>query len=379
MAGAGLSGEGYPNARNTIQALSQINGLDVIDYSAWLPENIKLWELATNSKISKIGNIAKILVSNLSSVTRLLCFSPRRSIVYVPYPGIITLWSISWLPKAIRPRCISDSYITLWDSLYKDRKLANEASLFCRALLAFESRALRAAEVVITDTEANAEHVSTTFKIRRDRIHSMPLALVPHAAQPPGPEIKATTRTNVLFIGTFVPLQGTEIIARAIHLLRKDSSIKFVLIGDGQDAERAEPWLAESSSVTWIRTWQSRSELEAHIANANICLGIFGGPGKAERVLPFKNYLALRAGKAIITQDKLGLPKDAPKPPMVYCSEDPQSLADAIRALASAPTEIRRIERAASKYYQEYLSDAALARHWKQLLSTLSRGNDPLE
>src|SRR3546814_3440847 len=66
--------------------------------------------------------------------------------------------------------------------------------------------------------------------------------------------------TKVLFIGTFVPLQGTTLIAQAIDALREHEDLEFLIIGDGQQAEEAARWLHAHPRLTWWRDWQSPEE-----------------------------------------------------------------------------------------------------------------------
>jgi len=197
----------------------------------------------------------------------------------------------------------------------------------------------------------------------------MPLALNPRqqmAREDHG--IDESSDINILFIGTFVPLQGTDVIAQAIHSLRGEDDIKFILIGDGQKADLTARLLQDNSKTTWLRNWQSSFTLEAHMEDADICLGIFGGDGKASRVLPFKIYSALRSGKTVISQENFGLPYGTPNPPMICCKSDPESLASAIRLIAPAHEERQRIEKKAVEYYEKHLSDSAIAQRWQELL-----------
>src|SRR5690606_5635907 len=160
------------------------------------------------------------------SAIRLLARVRGSDRVYVPYPSIFLLWLLSWLPGRWRPRCICDAYITVWDAFYQDRGMGEARGWLAAGLLRIESRALRAAESVLVDTTANAAHVARLFGVSTTRIVALPLALDPGtevvavAAPPPG-------MVRVLFMGTLVPLQGVEIIARAIDLLRGHEDLEF--------------------------------------------------------------------------------------------------------------------------------------------------------
>ena len=367
VAGAGLRGSGYPNAWNTIRILRAIGNVHVVECGKWLPESFRLWQLSRGPKLAAALQISMLLASNGFSVIRLLFRSRRKSVVYIPYPSLFMLWLLSWLPSIWRPRCICDAYITVWDSLYQDRLLGNAAGRMARVLLALESRALRAAEVVLVDTTANAEHVSRLFGVPRKQVRAFPLALDSSLSSAVCKEGSRQGVVRVLFIGTFVPLQGTTVIAQAIDALRGHEHLEFVLIGDGQLADEAARWLDGHPAVTWMRGWQSPRVLAEHLAGADICLGVFGGDGKAARVLPFKLYMALAAGKAIITQAAYSTP-GTPSIPALTVVPTADALQAAILDLARNPDRRKQLERDALDYYREHLDDAAIYRAWSHLI-----------
>ena len=378
IAGAGLRGDGYPNAWNTVKILTSLDDMAVIDHSCWLPQDVKLWKLASGSKANALVGVTRIASSNLRSLAKLLVRTPARSLTYVPYPGIFILWLASWLPKRTRPRFICDAYITVWDSLYQDRNLGNSKSTASRILFSIESRALRTAEMVVSDTTKNAEHISLTFGVARDRIRALPLALQPIPDRPhPPTRDDGDNRVNVIFVGTFVPLQGTTLIAKSIHALRDAPDIEFTLIGDGQQATDASPWLEANPSVTWLRAWQPEDIIAKNIERSDICLGVFGGGGKAARVLPFKIYSALAAGKPVISQDLYGLPENTPAPPLMTITSDVDSLSNAIQTLAHAPDQRREMGDAAAVYHKKYLSREALTLIWKGVIDKLTESSAP--
>jgi len=370
VAGVGLRGSGYPNAWNTIRILRAQNDLETVECGKWLPEEFRLWRFTKQPHLKAAFQFASLLFANALSVVKLLRLNRSRSITYVPYPGIFLLWLVSWIPARWRPRCVCDAYVSIWDTLYQDRKMGSATSFVANFLLRCESRALKAAEIVLVDTEANAEHVSELFNVPRARIRAFPLALEISGCKVPPAVARHGRTTRVLFIGTFVPLQGATLIARAIDALRGHEDLEFLIIGDGQQAEEAARWLRAHPGVRWWRDWQSPEVLADELAQADICLGVFGGGGKASRVLPFKLYLAMAAGKAIITQEAYGTP-GTPAIPALVVPPVADALKAAILDLASNRDERARLEQAAATYYREYLGENAIARAWRSLLTEL--------
>lgn len=367
--GPALAGSGYPNARNTVRLLMTAHELELLDRACWLPGDFHLWKMARGNLQEKLRGLWLLGSRSLLSLYRLARHGWHCHCIYLPYPSLPLLWLLSWLPARLRPRCIADAYITLWDTLYQDRQLGKPQGVISRLLLRAETRALRAAHRIIVDTTANAEHVSQLFGVPRQRIAAFPLALAPDTLPAKAPEPVPGKPTRVLFIGTFVPLQGTEVIAQAIALLGERTDIEFVLIGDGQQADAVAPLLLQQTNVHWKRGWQPADVLASELARADICLGVFGGDGKAARVLPFKLYMALAAGKAIISQQHYSLPDNCPPLPILSCAAAPQALSKAIEQLAAAPAQREQLALQASDYFQQCLSPAQLILHWQMLLS----------
>lgn len=370
VAGVGLRGSGYPNASNTLRMLRDTRHIEVVQCGSWLPEETHLWKMAKGPRRKALPFLIRLLSANASSAIRLLRENREGDLTYVPYPGLFLLWLLSWVPRRWRPHCICDAYITIWDSLYQDRNLGTATSGFSHLLLRIESRALRTAEHVIADTQANAAHIHQLFGVCRKRIHTFPLALDASTCPAPGITHPADHKIRVVFIGTFVPLQGATVIAQAIDKLRGHGALEFILIGDGQQAEEAAHWLQDNPAVTWLRGWQPPQVITEHLAQADICLGVFGGRGKATRVLPFKLYMAMAAGKAIITQQDYSLPDGCPAIPVVACPPVPEALANAIAMLAQDPARRATLACQSRDYFQHHLSPQALAVRWEQLVGS---------
>lgn len=379
VAGMGMRGDGYPNASNTLRILRENLRVDVHECGGWMPEGFHLWKIVRRPRAMDLLQLVRLFLCNLMSAMRLLVTSRRGDFVYVPYPSIFLMWLLSWIPERWRPRCLCDAYITLWDTLYQDRIVGRSGGAISRVLRRVETRALSAAYRLIVDTSENADHVAATYGISRTSVLAFPLAIDESAVGAVTAKPKSDSRRlRILFIGTFVPLQGTEVIARSIQRLRDRSDLEFVLIGDGQQAPHIAAMLEEHSALRWVRGWMPASALAWELSQADICLGVFGGDGKAARVLPFKLYLALAAGKAIITQKSFGLPASVPPPPVVTVAPDGDVLAEAIIALAEDASMRGRLARDARRYYQNHLGSNELARIWKGHLSSwLTSGQNP--
>src|SRR3546814_9600881 len=108
---------------------------------------------------------------------------------------------------------------------------------------------------------------------------------------------------HVLFYGQFIPLHGVDTVIRAARLLRNEP-VEWQIIGQGQVAPCIRAMLAEEPlpKLHWLE-WVEYRQLKQFIAEAELCLGIFGTSEKAARVIPNKVFQIAAAGRTVITRD----------------------------------------------------------------------------
>jgi glycosyltransferase involved in cell wall biosynthesis len=177
-------------------------------------------------------------------------------------------------------------------------------------------------------------------------------------------------QTTIWFHGTYIPLQGVEYIVEAAKLL-EDRDIKFVLVGSGQERSRIDA-IIDNHDIDNIvqKDWVPYEDLPNGIAQADICLGIFGTTGKTNRVVPNKVYEYMSMGKPVITGDTTAMRRlfEHRKNVLLCNRGDPASIADAITTLL-ADSQLRvKLGRAAHERYQERFSSEQVG---KRLISIL--------
>lgn len=302
----------------------------------------------------------------------------RPNKLYIPYPSALVLFSLSMLPKAWQPGyVVADCFISLYDTAVTDRGLISPASWAARALKSLESRSYRAADIIVVDTDLNASYFRETFGLTPSKVIALPLS-IDESVFRPSPYLPSGDFCTVLFIGTFVPLQGADIIAQAAVILRARHDVQFRLIGSGQTAEAVERVFAggRPENVDWVTQWVDSERLAAEIRDADICLGIFGAGSKAQRVWPLKNYAYMAIGRAIITGDTLlsrrMLQQSDSAPFLTVPHGDPAALAAAIVTLAQHPERRKDYAKNARLFYDRYLCSHIAH---EQLVSQLVRAS----
>lgn len=302
----------------------------------------------------------------------------RPDKLYIPYPSALVLFCLSMLPKAWRPRyVVADCFISLYDTAVTDRGLISPSSWAARALKSLESRSYRAADIIVVDTDLNASYFRETFGLTPSKVIALPLS-IDESVFRPAPYLPSGDSCSVLFIGTFVPLQGADVIAQAAVILGARHDVRFRLIGSGQTAEAVERVFAggRPENVEWVTQWVDSERLAEEIRDADICLGIFGAGSKAQRVWPLKNYAYMAIGRAIITGDtqlsRRMLQQSDSAPFMTVPHGDPVALAAAIVTLAQQPERRKYYAKNARLFFDRNLCSRIAH---EQLVSHLVRAS----
>ena len=262
--------------------------------------------------------------------------APSPDLVLTSFPGVLDTIVLAPFAKMRRVPLVFDMFISAYDTLVLDRRLVREGSFAARLVRWLERLALRAADLVILDTEAHARRIEQLFDLPAASCGAVLVgAEVEHFQSRAAARHRSTGPLRVLFYGQFIPLHGVETIVASARLMR-DEPVEWTLIGRGQRATEIRRLLAEVplANLKWME-WVDYSQLQDWIAQADLCLGIFGSSEKAASVIPNKVYQALASGAPIATRDSPAIREVlAHNPPCVYLlpPDDPTALADAVRA-----------------------------------------------
>lgn len=361
--GVHIKSEGYPNVTYRVRDLAKHPRLAVTELNFPLDAGQAIF--SASKQQGRYLQSARRLLQFLSAHVKALAgyLTHGRPVrVYVPYPAVFVLLGFALLPSRWRPKVtIADCFISLHDTAVNDRGLLPATGTRARLLRRLESTACRMATWVIVDTDLNARHMVRELALDPSRVIALPLSIDEQTYEHRVYEC-TRHRCTVLFIGTFVPLQGVDVIARAARLLRHRHDIRIRLIGSGQCANQVRDILAldPGANVEWVTQWMDGCELAREIRDADICLGIFGTGEKTRRVWPLKNYSYMSVGRALITGDTPcarhlgGLAEEAPF--LVVPTGDPAALADAISTLADDPQRRRALAAASRRFFEAHLS-----------------------
>lgn len=257
---------------------------------------------------------------------------------------------------------IVDPLISAYDKQVFERGKFAEGSARAERLHGWEGRLLRSADLVIADTPAHAEFFAQTFAIAPEKIRVIHVGAEAALFRPtPLPLNDGSRPLEVLFFGSFIGLQGPEIIVEAARRYQ-GPPVRWVLLGDGPLKAECQRRAQGLSNVSF-EPWLDYAQLPARIAQADIVLGVFGASAKAGRVIPNKVFQAMACGRPVVTREGASYPAEwssdsgiARLPPA-----DPGALAQAVADLAGQPERLPQLGQQARASYERFFGAPAIS------------------
>jgi glycosyltransferase involved in cell wall biosynthesis len=282
------------------------------------------------------GLVAR-LASRWTALARAARRQPRPDVVVVGYLGHFDVHLARLLFR--RVPVVLDHLVGASDT-GRDRRL--DGGLRQTALRLIDAAALRAADVIVVDTQ---EHLEALPQRHRPR------ALVVPVGAPAGWYAAARDGTGpagplrVVFYGLYTPLQGTPVIGAALGKISK-VPVEITMIGNGQDLAETRSAATGNDAITWT-DWVPAADLPSLVAAHDVCLGIFGTGPKALRVVPNKVFQGAAAGCAIVTSDTPPQRRALGDAALLVPPGDVEALAAALLRLADDRAELARLRAAA--------------------------------
>ncbi|MFN8108982.1 MAG: glycosyltransferase [Thermoleophilia bacterium] len=263
---------------------------------------------------------------------------------YPAQPDMAPAWLAA---RHLRAPLVADLMVALGDTLAGDRGRASGVA--ATALTGFDRLAVRLADLVMTDTRANAAWCVAHLGADPRRTVAVPVGAeplrFPAADPPPGP-------VQALFVGKLAPLHGLGVVLAAA---RMPGVPPIHIVGAGQLDGWLRGELARGAPPGLVHTpWVPYERLGAELARSHICLGVFGGSDKAGRVVPNKVWQAMAVGRPIVTADTPGVRKvlTHERDALLVPPGDPRALAAALARLAGDAALRDRLGRAARARYE---------------------------
>ena len=317
------------------------------------------------------------ILSQLGDFQAYLSSLPKVDLVWIPCFRQRDIKAAARWAKRKQLPLIFDPLISAYDKQVLERKKYSLNSVQAKRVLEKEKWQFQRADYLVADTEQHTGFFADTLAYPREKIHIIPVGAEEALFTPQYVEKSISHPLTVLFYGSFLALQGPEIIAEAITLYQ-GPTVKWHFIGRGPFLKDIQAILDGREDVVFT-DWIEYTQLPAEIAKVDICLGIFGQTDKTLRVIPNKFYQTIACGRPIITCDSPAYPEQLRQEANsgIYWvpAGDAQALADKVAELAINPDQLINAGNVALISYQHYFSEEiiqdALAGVLEQALSSI--------
>lgn len=215
-----------------------------------------------------------------------------------------------------------------------------------RVLDALDRLAVAAADVVVVDTEEHRQLLGRSAG--KGVVAAVGAEQAWFDAGAARPEPRDDAPLQVVFFGSFVPLQGARAIAEGVAAAVASAPVRVTMIGHGQDLDAAHAALAgaPADAVSWI-DWVEADALPAVVAAHEVGIGILGSTPKGRRVVPNKAYQTAAAGLALVTSDTAPQRRAFGDAAVFVPPGDGAALGAALVELAGDRERVRRLAAAA--------------------------------
>lgn len=325
----------YPRNNNLIRGL-RLNGVDVVEAHFELAGSFQR-RMGIIKNPLELVHFFLGLIASFIALTWKFMRSPRVDAMIVGHPGYFHIHLLWFLRFLFRRQfvLVYDIFIPLYETLIEDRGLLKSDSLFARLIHRFEKSCCRYADLCLIDTEEHCQYIVEEYGLSPERVSRI---FVGSTIDQNFDSSRVVSHEifRILFVGTYIPLHGIDIILKAIRYLAGDPDMHFSLVGSGQLRERMES-LAQKwgfSNVVF-QDWIPTEHLGAFIRSFDLSLGIFGVTPKTARVIPSKIYDICAAGVPFITADTPAVREVFKHGENAYLipAGNPEALAEAIRYL----------------------------------------------
>lgn len=311
------------------------------------------------------------------ALRNILARGPRPDLIWVPCFRQRDLAAAARYARRHRIPLAFDPLISAYDKQVNEKHKFAADSAKARTLLQWESRLFKLPDWLIADTEGHADYFHATHGVPRARIRVIPVGAEEALFTPQSWQEKpANAPLELVFFGTFIGLQGVDVLAQAI--LQYDGPLThWRLIGEGPMKAECERLLAPLIGATGpsrvsFEGWGPLPELPGRLASADAILGIFGTSDKALRVIPNKVYQGLAIGRPVITAATQAftpeLRADEAHGLLWAKAGDPQSIIDTVLRLHQRRDALASLGDAARASYESHYSNRVIAQVLRDIL-----------
>lgn len=280
----------------------------------------------------------------------------KKDLYFVSYMGHFLVIFIRLFTKKT---IIFDFYLSIYDMMCNDRKVYTPESILGKLTYWIEKKSLEKADYIIVDTHKLIGSLSNTYDIPKEKFVRVPLTINEDNVFKDSVE-RYKKEFTVLYVGSYIPLHGTEVILETAKLLQNED-IFFLMIGQGPDYNKCRA-LAKKYSLNNIefKGFMSLKELNYYYNATDINLGLFSTGERANSVVLNKTNDSFRVGKPHLTLETDAMKETFTDNIDIFYTKDnkPDTLANRIIKIINNKSILQRVRKNAYQLYFDKLSNA---------------------
>lgn len=268
---------------------------------------------------------------------------------------------------------VFDPLISAYDKQVFEREKFSAESRNAAKLLRWEQSLFQSVDFVVADTWEHASFFQEVLGVDSNKLAVVPVGAEEDLFKPVENVTPAKSIPTVLFYGSFLNLQGPEVIIEAARLY-SGPPVVWNLLGNGPLLDECRTRAQGLDNVIFL-PWVEYEKLPSIIHQADVLLGVFGVTPKAGRVIPNKVFQSLACGKPLIT-------RSAPAYPDIFNNNDnlgiswvapgeSQQLADKVAELVTDRAKLLKAGSQARRTYEMHFSMQSISASLMSVLKPL--------
>ena len=301
--------------------------------------------------------------------------TPAYDVMLIGYPGQFDAWLGRRLAHG-RGKPVALDILMSLHLVAEERGLTTAHPNTGRLIYRLEHAGLRQPDLLIAENTEYGGYIAGKYRLPADRFR-----FVPHGADEtvfhPRPLRPPDDHFRITYHGGYLPSHGMDTILGAAALLKDDPGIRFHFFGSGPEKERIVRQAGEWAlpNVTF-HGFVSQDELLDSLAQAHICLGVFGTTRQAQFTIQNKVWEGLAMGRPVVSGDSPTIRAALADREEIYLIErnNPAALAAALLEARDNPAKRERIAATGHARYLAGNSIPAIGRQMKDALLSIVSG-----
>jgi len=322
------------------------------------------------------ANVKIFLAKGLFKYLRIKMRLLKKDYGVVIPNGKLVLMTAKFMQLFTKKKIVFDVFISDYEALVESRRLVKKGSFMAKIYYFFDKYSCKFSDIVLLDTNEHIDYFVKKFGLKRKKFRRVFVG-GDDALFYPRKSKRKDKKFRVLFYGSFIPGHGIKYILKAAKMLEKEKDTEFLLVGTGQTYDKMVK-LSKKLQNTNVKFtgWVNFKKIPDYIADADVCLGMFGDHlKKIQRVIGNKIFEIIAMKKPLISGDAKAMREAfTNKEDILMCKmDDEKSLADSIMLLKQNPELREKIAENSYKLFKKRFTTKEIGKNVLKVIKEVTQ------